>query len=97
MKKSEIREIFEKFIESFPDDETEEKTEEKTEEVKEEITEEKTEEKTEEITETTEENTEEILTVEKTETVRKIDESGNMVTERKEIFVDEATGDYTYR
>ena len=85
MKKSEIREIFEKFIESFPDDETE-VTEEKTEEVKEEITEEKTEEKTDEI-----------LTVEKTETVRKIDESGNMVTERKEIFVDEATGDYIYR
>ena len=73
MKKSEIREIFEKFIESFPDDETE-------------VTEEKT-----------EENTEEILTVEKTETVRKIDESGNMVTERKEIFVDETTGDYIYR
>lgn len=85
MKKSEIREIFEKFIESFPDDETEEKTEEKTEEVKEEITEEKTEEST------------EVLTVEKTETVRKIDESGNMVTERKEIFVDETTGDYIYR
>lgn len=81
MKKSEIREIFEKFIESFPDDETE-------------VTEEKTEEITEEKTE---ENTEEILTVEKTETVRKIDESGNMVTERKEIFVDETTGDYIYR
>ena len=89
MKKSEIREIFEKFIESFPDDETEEKVEE--------ITEEKTEEKTEEITETTEENAEEILTVEKTETVRKIDESGNMVTERKEIYVDENTGEYMYR
>ena len=85
MKKSEIREIFEKFIESFPDDETEEKVEEITEE------------KTEEITETTEENTEEILTVEKTETVRKIDESGNMVTERKEIYVDENTGEYMYR
>lgn len=89
MKKSEIREIFEKFIESFPDDETE-ITEEKTEEVTEEVTEEKTEEKT-------EETTEEILTVEKTETVRKIDESGNMVTERKEIYVDETTGDYMYR
>ena len=76
MKKSEIREIFEKFIESLPDDETE-----------------VTEEKTEETTETTEE----ILTVEKTETVRKIDESGNMVTERKEIYVDETTGDYMYR
>ena len=87
MKKSEIREIFEKFIESFPDDETEvtEVMEEKTEEVKEEITEEKTEESA------------EVLTVEKTETVRKIDESGNMVTERKEIFVDETTGDYIYR
>lgn len=97
MKKSEIREIFEKFIESFPDDETE-VTEEKTEEVKEEVTEENTEEKTEEKTEeNTEENTEEILTVEKTETVRKIDESGNMVTERKEIYVDETTGDYIYR
>lgn len=89
MKKSEIREIFEKFIESFPDDETE-VTEEKTDG----ITEEKTEESTEE---NTEENIEEILTVEKTETVRKIDESGNMVTERKEIFVDETTGDYIYR
>ena len=77
MKKSEIREIFEKFIESFPDDETEETTEEKTEE-------------------TTETN-EEVLTVEKTETIRKIDGSGNMVTERKEIFVDETTGDYIYR
>lgn len=77
MKKSEIREIFEKFIESFPDDETEEIEETKTEE----------------ITETNEE----VLTVEKTETVRKIDESGNMVTERKEIFVDETTGDYIYR
>lgn len=88
MKKSEIREIFEKFIESFPDDETE-VTEEKTEEIEET----KTEEKTEETTETNEE----VLTVEKTETVRKIDESGNMVTERKEIFVDETTGDYIYR
>ena len=85
MKKSEIREIFEKFIESFPDDETEETTEEKTEET--------TEEKTEETTETNEE----VLTVEKTETIRKIDGSGNMVTERKEIFVDETTGDYIYR
>lgn len=88
MKKSEIREIFEKFIESFPDDETE-VTEEKTEEIEETKTEEKKE-------ETTEMN-EEVLTVEKTETVRKIDESGNMVTERKEIFVDETTGDYIYR
>lgn len=89
MKKSEIREIFEKFIESFPDDETE-VTEEKTEE----ITEEKTEES---IEENTEENAEEILTVEKIETIRKIDESGNMVTERKEIYVDENTGEYMYR
>ena len=92
MKKSEIREIFEKFIESFPDDETE-VTEEKTEEKTEEITEEKTEESTEEKTE----ESAEVLTVEKTETVRKIDESGNMVTERKEIFVDETTGDYIYK
>lgn len=88
MKKSELTEFFEKFIESLPDDETE-VTEEKTEEVKEEVTEEKAEE--------TAETTEEILTVEKTETVRKIDESGNMVTEKKEIYVDETTGDYIYR
>ena len=85
MKKSEIRKIFEKFIESFPDDETEEITEEKTEEIEET--------KTKETTETNEE----VLTVEKTETVRKIDESGNVVTERNEIFVDETTGDYIYR
>lgn len=88
MKKSEIRKIFEKFIESFPDDEIE-VTEEKTEEIEET--------KTKEITEETTETNEEVLTVEKTETVRKIDESGNMVTERKEIFVDETTGDYIYR
>ena len=88
MKKSEIREIFEKFIESFPDDETEEK-EEITEE-KEEITEESTEEK--------EESTEEIIiSEEKTETIRKIDENGNTVVERKEIYVDENTGEYMYR
>lgn len=85
MKKSEIREIFEKFIESFPDDETEEK-EEITEE-KEEITEEKTEESTEEI----------IISEEKTETIRKVDENGNTVVERKEIYVDENTGEYMYR
>lgn len=88
MKKSEIREIFEKFIESFPDDETEEK---------EEITEEKDEEK-EESTEEKEEKTEEIiLSEEKTETIRKIDENGNAVVERKEIYVDESTGEYKYR
>lgn len=88
MKKSEIREIFEKFIESFPDDETEEITEEK---------EESTEEK-EEITEEKEESTEEvIISEEKTETIRKIDENGNTVVERKEIYVDENTGEYMYR
>lgn len=85
MKKSEIREIFEKFIESFPDDETEEK-EEITEE-KEEIIEESIEESKEEI----------ILSEEKTETIRKIDENGNTVVERKEIYVDENTGEYAYR
>lgn len=85
MKKSEIREIFEKFIESFPDDETE-------------VTEEKTEEVTEETTEEKEESTEEIIiSEEKTETIRKIDENGNTVVERKEIYVDETTGDYIYR
>lgn len=78
MKKSEIREILEKFIESFPDDEIEES--------KEEITEEK-EESTEEI----------IISEEKTETIRKIDENGNTVVERKEIYVDENTGEYMYR
>lgn len=89
MKKSEIREIFEKFIESFPDDESEEITEESTEESKEEITEEKEEKK---------ESTEEIIiSEEKTETIRKIDENGNTVVERKEIYVDENTGDYMYR
>lgn len=89
MKKSEIREIFEKFIESFPDDETEETTEEK---------EESTEEITEETTEEKEESTEEIIiSEEKTETIRKIDENGNAVLERKEIYVDENTGDYIYR
>lgn len=89
MKKSEIREIFEKFIETFPDDETEESKEEITEE-KEEITEESTEEK--------EESTEEIIiSEEKTETIRKIDENGNTVVERKEIYVDENTGKYMYR
>ena len=89
MKKSEIREIFEKFIESFPDDETEESKEEITEE-KEEITEESTEEK--------EESKEEIIvSEEKTETIRKIDENGNTVVERKEIYVDENTGEYMYR
>lgn len=85
MKKSEIREIMEKFIESFPDDETEE-----TEEITEETTEETTEEK--------EESAEEIIiSEEKTETIRKIDENGNTVVERKEIYVDENTGDYIYR
>ena len=89
MKKSEIREIMEKFIESFPDDETEESKEEITEE-KEDITEESTEEK--------EESTEEIIiSEEKTETIRKIDENGNTVVERKEIYVDENTGEYMYR
>lgn len=89
MKKSEIREIFEKFIESFPVDETE-VTEEKTEEI--------TEEKTEESTEEKEESTEEIIiSEEKTETIRKIDENGNTVVERKEIYVDENTGEYIYR
>lgn len=88
MKKSEIREIFEKFIESFPDDKTEEIAEEK---------EESTEEK-EEITEEKEESTEEvIISEEKTETIRKIDENGNTVVERKEIYVDENTGEYMYR
>ena len=88
MKKSEIREIMEKFIESFPDDEKEEITEEK-----EEITEEK-----EESTEEKEESTEEIIiSEEKTETIRKIDENGNRVVERKEIYVDENTGEYMYR
>ena len=86
MKKSEIREIFEKFIESFPDDEMEESKEEITEE-KEEIIEESTEESTEEI----------IISEEKTETIRKIDENGNTVVERKEIYVDENTGEYMYR
>lgn len=66
MKKSEIREIFEKFIESFPDDETE---------VAEGI----------------------IISKEKIETIRKIDENGNTVVERKEIYVDENTGEYMYR
>ncbi len=66
MKKSEIREILEKFIESFPDDETE---------------------VTEEI----------IISEEKTETIRKIDENGNTVVERKEIYVEENTGEYMYR
>lgn len=89
MKKSEIREIFEKFIESFPNDETEETTEEK---------EESTEEITEETTEEKEESTEEIIiSEEKTETIRKIDENGNTVVERKEIYVDENTGEYMYR
>ena len=81
MKKSEIREIMEKFIESFPDDEKEEITEEK-----------------EESTEEKEESTEEIIiSEEKTETIRKIDENGNRVVERKEIYVDENTGEYMYR
>ena len=75
MKKSEIRKIFEKFIESFPDDETEESKEEITEESTEEI----------------------IISEEKTETIRKIDENGNTVVERKEIYVDENTGEYMYR
>lgn len=89
MKKSEIREIFEKFIESFPDDEIE-VTEEKTEGI--------TEEKTEESTEEKEESTEEIIiSEEKTETIRKIDENGNTITERKEIYVDENTGEYIYK
>lgn len=85
MKKSEIREIMEKFIEFFPDDESEETTEEK-------------EESTEETTEEKEESTEEIIiSEEKTETIRKIDENGNTVVERKEIYVDENTGEYMYR
>lgn len=89
MKKSEIREILEKFIDTFPDDETEEK---------EEITEEITEEKEEITEESTEESKEEIiLSEEKTETIRKIDENGNTVVERKEIYVDENTGEYMYR
>lgn len=88
MKKSEIREVFEKFIESFPDDETEEITEEKEESIEEK----------EEITEEKEENTEEIIiSEEKTETIRKIDENGSTVVERKEIYVDENTGEYMYR
>lgn len=91
MKKSDLLNAFNKFLESLPDDEettvneTETESTESTEEVE-----------TVENTVETESN-EKIMSTETTEVVRSVNENGDVKVEEKRIYVDKETGDYIYR
>ena len=94
MKKADLLNAFNKFLESLPDDEetTANETETESIESNEEV---ETVENTVE-TESTESN-ETVVSTETVEVVRSVTENGDLKLEEKRIYVDKETGDYMYR